>query len=93
MTKVFGQHAGQPQDLFAAIKADRNIAKRVSAREVVAGKEEPAMMLQSARYTTDPDSILDGIELVVLDKPVYVRENALSGQLACLLYTSDAADD
>ena len=98
MTKVFGQHAGQPRDLFAAIKADRNIAKRVSAREVVAGKEQPALMLQDARYTTDPDSILDGIELVVIDKPVYVREGALSGQLAtttgvCFMIASFGAAD
>ena len=82
MTKVFGQHAGQPKDLFATIKADPKIAKQVSAQEVVAGKAQPGMMLQNARLTTDPDSILDGIELVVLDKPVHVREPALNGQTA-----------
>ena len=82
MTKVFGQHAGQPKDLFATIKADPKIAQQASAQEVVSGKAQPGMMLQNARLTTDPDSILDGIELVVLDKPVYVRENALNGQLA-----------
>ena len=98
MTKVFGQHAGQPRDLFATIKADRKIAQQVTAQEIVSGKAQPGMMLQNARLTTDPDSILDGIELVVLDKPAYVREEAVNGQLAtttgvCFMVTTFGVAD
>ena len=82
MTKVFGQHAGQPRDLFVAIKADRTISEKVTAKELVSGVQEPGLMPQTVRFTTDPDSILDGLELIVFDSPVYVRENALNGQVA-----------
>lgn len=72
MTRIFGQLAAQPQDVFATLAADPEFPLLATASIDRAGRPniEPALSFAPARTKYAIDAFTDGIEIVVLDEEV-----------------------